>query len=266
MKLSFPLILTFVFLISCSDNNQLTTPESQIIAVVGEEKITMDLLNSYLIANGIKNADENTTKQAFDALINEVAMSNIAIKKKLPFTTEQLNTLKYLQIRANAKNAQLDYLSKNKISEEEIKKEYDNASQQTSGLEFYVHHLLFKDEVQALETLEKIKSPSDYLIQEKQFLESNKNMKNVGELGWVSLSQLPQSFKDKLMTTEKNTVSSEIAISSFGAHIIYLKDTRELEAPSFDQVKQGIIQTLKNQRISNFKQLAKAKAHILIKE
>ena len=83
---------------------------------------------------------------------------------------------------------------------------------------------------------------------------------------WVSLSQLPQSFKDKLMTTEKNTVSSEIAISSFGAHIIYLKDTRELEAPSFDQVKQGIIQTLKNQRISNFKQLAKAKAHILIKE
>ncbi len=266
MKLSIITLLLSLFLISCSENNEMKTPESEVIAVVGDEKITQDLLKAYLIANGIKNADKKTTTFALDTLINEVAMSNISLKKKIAFTTEQLNTFKYLQIRANAKNAELNYLANNEITANDIQKEYDMASQQTSGLEFYVHHLLFKDEIQAIEILDQIKSPADYINQEKLYLQSNTNMKNVGELGWVTLGQLPADFKDKLLTTEINSVVSEVVNSSFGAHIIYLKETRELQPPPIEEVKQGIIKSLTNQRISNFKQLAKAKAHVMIKD
>jgi parvulin-like peptidyl-prolyl isomerase len=266
MKLSLLLVILSLFLASCSNNNEMNIPESEVIAVVGDEKITQDLLNAFLNANGILQTDKDTVTLALDALISEVAMSNIATKKKLPFSAEQLNTLKYLQIRTQSKNAQLDYLSKNQISDEEIQKEYDKANQQTGGVEFYVHHLLFKDEIQARELFDQIHSPEDYLIQEQNYLKTNTKMKNVGELGWVSLSQLPQSFKDTLLITEKNTVVTEVVNSPFGAHIIYLKDTRILQAPSLEEVKKGIIQSLTNQKISNFKQLAKAKAHVMIKE
>jgi peptidyl-prolyl cis-trans isomerase C len=244
----------------------MTLPESEVIAVVGDEKITQDLLKAFLNANGILQTDKNTINLALDALISEVAMSNIAIKKKLNFSTEQLNTLKYLKIRAQAKNAQLDYLANNEITDDDIQKEYDKANQETGGIEFYVHHLLFKDETQAIELLDQIKSPEEYLIQEELYLQVNSNMQNVGDLGWVSLSQLPKSFADKLLITEKGSVVSEVVNSSFGAHIIYLQDTRKLQAPALEEVKQGIINALTNQKISNFKQLAKAKAHVMIKE
>ena len=111
------LFLIFLFLLSsCSNNTESNLPESKVIAVVGEEKITQDLLNAFLIANGVSQTDENNIKLALDALINEVAMSNISIKKNLKLSAEQLNTLKYLQIRTQSQNAQLDYLSKNQIN------------------------------------------------------------------------------------------------------------------------------------------------------
>ncbi|MBL4773501.1 MAG: peptidyl-prolyl cis-trans isomerase [Alcanivoracaceae bacterium] len=262
------IVLVFLIfsLFSCNEQKSQQLPESEVIAVVGNEVVTADLLKAYLQANGIFNADENITNRSLDTLIEEVAMANIATKKKLPLTTKQLNTLKYLQLRSMANNAKQDYLLDNIVTEAEIHQEYNKANKQTGGIQFHVHHLLYKDEVQAIKEHEKITSVDDYSALEQAFLQENPNMKGVGDLGWVTLGQLPKSFREVLPASKENTVLNQVLNSKFGAHIVFLEAVRTLQPPKFEDVKQGIVKSIKAKKISKFIQLAKAKAHVIIKE
>ncbi len=260
------LILIALTLMSCQQQQAQELPESEVIAVVGKEVITTDLLKAYLQTNGITNTNEKTVNKALDVLIEEIAIANIAKKKKLPMTGEQLNALKYLQIRSMANNARTDYLLDNKITDGEIQQEYSNANKQAGGIQFKVHHLLYKDEVEAIKTREKITSVESYKIIQQQFLKENTSMRGVGDLGWVTLGQLPESFRNVLPVSEENTVLSNVLNSEYGAHVVYLEATRKLQPPKLEDVKPGIINALKKKKLSKFSQLAKAKAKVMIKE
>ncbi|VAW33617.1 hypothetical protein MNBD_GAMMA01-1004, partial [hydrothermal vent metagenome] len=141
------LVLLSISLLACNQQTQQQLPESKVIALVGEEVITTDLLKAFLQANGVVTADETTVNKALDSLVDEMAMANIASKKKLKMTAEQLNTFKYLQIKAMANNAKLDYLLDNPITDAAIMQEYNKVNKQAGGLQFHVHHLLYADEV-----------------------------------------------------------------------------------------------------------------------
>ena len=148
-------------LFACNQQEEQKLPDSPAIAVVGDSIISADLLKAYLLANGIKNPDEKTTKQAMENLINEVVVANIAKKNKLNLTPEQLNTIEYLKTRALADAAKQDYLAKNKITEEEINQEYLSGSKQSGNKEYHLHLLMYQDEVQAIKELEKLKTKED---------------------------------------------------------------------------------------------------------
>jgi peptidyl-prolyl cis-trans isomerase C len=260
------LLLLILFLSACNEQKAQQLPESEVIAVVGDQSVTVDLLDAFLVANGIAKADDKVVGQALEKLIEEVAIANIANKKKLVLTKEQLNTFKYLQIRAMANNAKKDYLANNEITDEDIKKEYDQANKQAGGIQFHVHHVLYKDEVQAIKLLENIKTAEQYKVFETDYLQQNPKMKGIGDLGWVTLGQLPKSFRDQLPLMQENTVLNKVLSSKYGAHIVYLQGVRKLEAPKLEDVKEGIVRSIKTKKLSKFSQLAKAKAHVIIKE
>ena len=260
------LILLILFLYACNEQNTQQLPESEVIAVVGDQTVTADLLDAYLRANGIIKPDDKTIDQALEKLIEEVAIANIGNKKKIVMTTEQLNTLKYLQIKTMANNAKQDYLSNNEITDEDIKKEYDQANKQTGGVQFHVHHVLYKDEIQAIKLLENIKTVEDYKKHESTYLQENSKMRGVGDLGWVTLGQLPKNLREELPLMQENTVLNKVVTSEYGAHIVYLEAVRKLQVPKLEEVKQGIIRSIKAKKLSKFSQLAKAKAHVIIKE
>jgi len=265
MKKTLFVFLT-LFLFACNNQTQQPLPKSDVVAIVGEEKVTIDMLNAFLKSKGVTNADEALLKKALDSLVGEVAIANIAKKKNLELTREQLNSLNYLQVQFMAENARKDYLSGKPISEEEIAAEYNQAQEQTGGKQYHIHHLLFQDEVQAIKQREIILTVDDYKNVEQQYLLTNKGMKNVGDIGWVSLSQLPKGFKEVVSSMPENTVLADVVNTEFGAHIVYLKAIRDLQPPKLEDVKPGIIKALQAKKLSQFSQLARAKAHVEIKK
>ena len=257
-------LLSCVLLVSCDQQQTQKLPESEVFAQVGDELITADLLNAYMHVNGIANPSEEVVSASLAKLIEETAMANVAIQKQLPMTTEQMNNFKYLQLRALASNAKLDYVNSNPISEEEIQQEYAKVNEETKGQQYHIHHLLYTDEIEAITVLDEIKSIEDYKNKQKQYLIDNPNKTNVGDLGWLNLLQLPQSFKEMLPSMQPNTVNAEVITSQFGAHIVYLEAIRDIPVPEFEEVKIGIENSLKAKKASKFAQLAKAKARIKV--
>lgn len=259
-------LLSFFFLLSCEQQNNMDLPTSKTVAVVGDFSVSEDLLKAYMHSNAINPKSQEQVNLALQGLIDEVAMANIAKKKQLKLTPQQLNTLYYLKLKAESQIAQKDYREANPISETDIQNEYEKANQMTGGLEYHVHHMLFEDEVQAISMLEKTSNPEQYLNNEAGYLSDKKSTKNVGDLGWVNLQQLPDSFAEVLLLTEKNSVIPQVLKSRFGAHVVYLKGIRELTPPPLAEVKEGVSRSLKAQKLSRFKQLARAKAKVTIKK
>jgi len=265
MKALLILLLTFT-LISCNQQQTQQLPKSDVIAVVGDEQITADLLKAFLLANGISDTDGAVLNKALDRLIEDVAIAQIAKKKQLPLTTEQLNTMEYLRIKAFSNNAKKDYLLNNIVTEEEIQTEYAMVNELTGGFQYHVRHIMFKDEVEAIKMLDSIKSVDEYKQQETVYLQKNPKLSGVGDLGWVTMGQLPKSFREVLINTAENTLIRQVINSNFGAHVVYLQGIKAIETPKIDDVRLGIIKTIKNKKLSKLSQLAQAKAHVDIKE
>ncbi len=259
-------LLLALSLLSCNQQQSQELPDSPTVAMVGDGKVSKDLLNAYLQANGISNKDDAVIKQALESLSLEVALANIATKNELPLNTEQLNTLEYLKIKTLANNAKSDYLSNQKITEKEIQEEYQKAQKQVGNVQYHIHHLLYQDEVQAIKHLDEIKSVEDYKMLELLYSQQYPNVKNVGDIGWVALGELPEGFREPLSKAKAGSVLKQIVNTQFGAHIVYLEELRELKPPPIEQVKAGIIQSIKAKKLSKFIQLTKAKARIKIKE
>lgn len=260
------LLLITLSLFACNSQQQQQLPKSAAVAIVGEETITIDMLNAFLTVNGIVNADEALLKKALDSLVQEVAIANIAKKKKLEMTKEQLNILHYLQVKSMADNAKADYLLDKPVTDEEILAEYNKAGQLTGSKQYHLNHVLYKDEVQAIKQREKISSVDDYKKIEQQFLQENPGMKNVGDIGWLTLSQLPKGFGEKLVTAKEGLVLTDIVKTDFGAHIVYVEGIRDLKPPKLEIVRAGIIKSLQAKKLSKFTQLARAKSRVEIKK
>ena len=260
------LVVITLSLFACNSQQQQQLPKSEAVATVGDEIITIDMFNAFLKANGVANEDDGLLEKALDSLVQEVAIANIAKKKKLVMTKEQLNMLHYLKIKTMADNARQDYLLDKPITDEEVLAEYNKAGIQSGDKQYHLHHVYYKDEIQAIKKREKITSVEDYKQVEIQFKQENPGMQKVGDIGWVTLSQLPEGFREKLVKSGENTVLKEIVKTEFGAHIVYIEGIRTLQPPKLETVRAGIIKSLQANKLSKFAQLARAKARIEIKK
>ena len=260
------LTLLVLNLLSCNQQQVQSLPDSPAVAYVGDEKITLDLFNAFLQANGINNPDDALLAKALESLTEEVAIANLAKNKEESLTTQQLNTLEYLRIKTLANNVKQDFLSNKAISEKEIQAEYEQAQQQVGGSQYHIHHLLYNDEIEAIKNLDEINSIDDYKMLALLYKQQNPNRNNVGDIGWLSLSQLPKGFREPLLKAKENSVLKQIINSQFGAHIVYFEEQRALKPPNLEVVREGIIKSLKAKKLSKFIQLTKVKARIEIKK
>lgn len=254
--------LILLLLAACADQTETINDDSRILVKVGDKPITEKYVQAYLFNRGVKDPSKEQIDQALDALIKQQALLQQAEKQSLQLSTEQQLSIQQLKDQARSQLAMQAYLDKNPITDEAIKAEYDQIVTELQGAEFKVRHMLFQDEVQALEYLDKINEDNSYLDVEAEYLEVFSQVKNVGDIGWVNIKQVPDSFQEPLQQMSAGQVYNEIVISQFGAHVLFLEDERATDPPPFETVKAGIKKSLTIKAQNRYQQIALAKAKV----
>jgi peptidyl-prolyl cis-trans isomerase C len=72
-----------------------------------------------------------------------------------------------------------------------------------------------------------------------------------------------KSFAEALTALKKGGISLAPVQTQFGWHVIKLEDTRPLQAPEFDKVKDGLAKTLQQKQLDKLVLDLKAKAKIV---
>ncbi len=171
------------------------------------------------------------------------------------------------QIKLQESNVLINTLMTEKFADlsftdEELKAEYDRLVGLSSANEFKARHILLPDEDAAKAIIEELKSGADFAELAKQ-KSQGPSATTGGDLGWFKAESMVPPFAEAVAAMQKGSYSDNPVKTRFGYHVILLEDTRSVEQPAFDDVKQDIQRNLTRKTIEEYVEDLKSKATIV---
>ncbi|BEV45913.1 peptidylprolyl isomerase [Afipia carboxidovorans] len=130
----------------------------------------------------------------------------------------------------------LDNEGKAALTDEALKKVYEEASKQISGeQEVHARHILVETEDEAKAIVAELKKGADFAELAKK-KSKDPGASDGGDLGYFTKDQMVPEFSTAAFALETGKISDPVK-SQFGWHIIKVEDKRARKAPPFEQVK-----------------------------
>ena len=175
-------------------------------------------------------------KQALDALVNLYVTGQEAEKQgvaKEGETAARLELERY-NVLANAL-----FQSKAKAispTDLDLKAEYDKQVAAMPKTEYKARHILVADEEAAKNAIAQIQKGAKFEDVAKK-ISTDGSKDQGGDLGWFAPAQMVKPFSDAVEKLQKGQMTEAPVKTDFGWHVIRLDDTRPVEPPPYDAVK-----------------------------
>ena len=148
------------------------------------------------------------------------------------------------------------------ISDEAMRKEYENAKTLAGAKEYKARHILVKEEAEAKQIIAQLKKGGNFekIAAEKSEDTGSKN--RGGDLDWAPPARYVKPFADALVKLKKGQLTDTPVQTQFGWHVIRLDDERATKIPPFDEVKNNIQQQMQQQAVQKAIADLRAKAKV----
>ena len=182
-------------------------------------------------------------------LINLEVISQAAAKKGLDKSADVIQELELAHESVLVNAYFKDFVKNHPISEDALKKEYDDLKSHLGNKEYKVAHILVKTEAEA-KKIEKelMKKGADFAKIAKEKSLDPGSAKDGGELGWNAPANFVPPFASAVKSLRKGEISAPVQ-SQFGWHIIKLEGERNLKVPPFAQLKPNLMRRMQQQAI-----------------
>ncbi|WP_454622376.1 peptidylprolyl isomerase [Bradyrhizobium cenepequi] len=178
--------------------------------------------------------DENVLSFLIDMKVvaksadDEKIADNDDFKKRLAFTRNRLLMDSLLAAKGKAA-----------ITDEAMKKVYDDAAKQISGeQEVHARHILVETESEAKAIKAVLNNGTDFAELAKK-KSKDPGSADGGDLGFFTKEQMVPEFAAVAFSLQPGKISDPVK-SQFGWHIIKVEEKRNRKAPDFNQVKAQI--------------------------
>ncbi len=227
--------------------------DSKVIATVNGTPITLDEFNEYA-KRRLQPGSKPTAAEA-ESIINEMVSLELvvqdALKQGLDKQPEVVKNLE-AQRRILLANAALKaYIEAHPITDEQVKKEYDQRIAAAGTKELKARHILVKTEAEAKAIIAQLDKGADFakLAKEKSI---DSSAKQGGDLGWFNPNQMVKPFAAAALALKKGAYTETPVQSQFGWHVIMLEDSRNAQVPAFDQMKDRVRNFMQQQLSQTF--------------
>jgi peptidyl-prolyl cis-trans isomerase C len=218
----------------------------------------------------IKNPQEfNKNPEAQVKLLNEL-ITTIAIAQSAEAggLAEQPSVKAQLDIsraRILTQNALQQFWRENPVSDDDLKKAYDELTATEAEKEYKARHILLKTEDEAKAVIEELKGGADFasLAKEKSIGPSGKNG---GDLGWFGGAQMVAPFSKAVAALEDGKFTTAPVQTQFGWHVILREESRSKAPPSFEDAKTALTANLRRKKAEEFVANIREKSQIEMKE
>ena len=141
------------------------------------------------------------------------------------------------------------YVQEN-IKEENLRASYNNfIADETSREEIKASHILMDTESEAIDVINMLNDGDDFAELAKN-KSTGPSGPSGGDLGWFKRGQMVPPFEKAAFSLNKNEISQKPGQTQFGWHLIKVFDKRIPEAPSYESMKNKLIQDLERKIVS----------------
>ena len=125
------------------------------------------------------------------------------------------------------------------VTDEEIQKYYDQASQELNA-----RHILVEDEATANEIIEKLNAGEDFAELAKEFSTDPGSGQQGGDLGWFTVGTMVPEFNDAAYALKVDEISKPVQ-TQHGFHIIQVQEKRAVkDYGTLDEKKEEIRESI----------------------
>ena len=224
-----------------------------VIAVVNGNKITASMLKSYQQSRGfIDNiSKKQQTQMMIEELINRELIYQDAVKNgvdKNPGVEAQLAMLR----RNVVAGAMLKNVTEAaKISDEELKKEYDKRKSQMATKEYKARHILLEKEDAAKTVIKELEKGAKFAELAKK-KSTGPSATHGGDLGWFKPGEMVKPFAEAVEKLKKGEYTKVPVKTDFGWHVILKEDSRDVPPPPYEQMREQLKMRVQNLQIENY--------------
>jgi peptidyl-prolyl cis-trans isomerase C len=270
--LVFYVIVAGLFIAGC--DKMASKETGKVMATVNGENIMESDYQNYLQLRqqqvGPITDKDKEKKVVLDEMTEKMLLAQQAISNKLDQDPEVSSLMKRVREEILVQALKRKMLRDNPITEEDVKKRFEQEVSNTHKTEYKVRHILVKEEAEAKEILGQLGKGGkfDKLAKEKSI--DTQTGKEGGALGWINQGMVVPEFFSAVIAMNKGAVSSEPVKSDFGWHIIKVDDTRPLKIPTFEQfmsdqrARSNIYRKMQDDKMGELVKDLKSKAKITV--
>ena len=200
-------------------------------------------------------------KNLREKLIIEEVVAQEALKKGMDKSADVLTQIDLARQSILIRAYLQDYVKNYPVSDDALKAEYDKIKSQMGDKEYHARHILVEKEAEAKDIIAKLKKGEKFEKLAEKSKDPGSKAKG-GDLGWAAPANFVPEFSAAMTKLQKGHYTTEPVKSQFGYHIIKLEDSRTMQAPPFDEVKQNLRQRAQQQQIDKMISDLRAKAKI----
>lgn len=221
----------------------------------------LELMVKANVAQGQPDGPE-MRKALRENLIAEEILAQEATKKKLDKDPEVIAQLELSRQAVLVRAFQADYIKKNAVSDDVLRKEYEVLKVQMGDKEYKARHILVGSESEARDIIASLKKGANFAKIAEEKSKDDGSKENGGELNWSPPAAYVRPFAEALVKLSKGGLTEQPVQTSFGWHVIQLMDIRPMEVPAFEEVKQNIQQRVLQREFATVVQDLRSKAKV----
>ncbi len=225
---------------------------------LSEDLLELNVKNAVAAGQADTPTLRNNLKQE---LINRELLAQeatrIGLDKKIDLNTQYSQLKQTLLVQAMVQ----DYLSSHPMTNEVLQAEYERQIKElggsgTASMQYRLSQIVVGSQSSALGLISRIGQGDSFEKLAREYSIDAASKKEGGQIGWVSLGQLPTEISSVVSTLSKGS-STTTPISFSGSwFILKLDDKREVKTKSFSQSKPQLEQAIiQNYLLENVKML-----------
>lgn len=216
--------------------------DSKVIATVSNRAITLGAFKARIdrLPEYYQKIIKNNLKRYLDETIMEMILYEEALRKRLDKNKEVKEILSEARKKVLvSKLVTIEVDEKAKVSEEEIRKYYDEHKDEFKKPEMWrASHILVADEAQARSIADELSKGGDFAELAKKY-STDATASRGGDIGFFRQGQLVPEFEKACLKLDVGQ-TGDILHTQFGYHIIKLTDKREAAAEAYDEARRAI--------------------------
>ena len=155
------------------------------------------------------------------------------------------------ETRSLTAGEELETLFQEKLTDEAIQAAYDAKYEDVTPQEEYnASHILVETEEEAKAIKAEIDGGADFAATARE-KSTGPSGPNGGQLGWFGAGAMVPSFEAAVISLEIGEVSDPVQ-TQFGWHVIVLNETRTPDAPTLDEVREELLQDVRDTAVEEY--------------